>query len=65
MSIAPRDDGSRKQNGDNAASVCAHCDYRSVCRIGEDTEIRTAKDMSGEDVQKAMEEAIESGDYPY
>lgn len=65
MSIAPRDDGSRKQNGDNAASVCAHCDYRSVCRIGEDTEIRTAKDMSGEDVRKAMEEAIESGNYPY
>lgn len=68
-----RDMGEHIYNGDVEISprdgsdspACAYCDYRSVCRIGAETEIKEAGNMSDDDAKKAMEEVLNSGDYPY
>ena len=68
-----RDMGEHIYNGDVEISprdgsdspACAYCDYRSVCRIGAETEIKEAGNMSDDDAKRAMEEVLNSGDYPY
>lgn len=57
VEISPRD------GSDSPA--CAYCDYRSICRIEAETEVKDADNMSGYDAIKKMEEVLNSGDYPY